>query len=207
MLFRSKVFDKHIGAEPVEQAAMLRAQQLVRTSCCRGEVAQGTGSDLGGGRTRGVLRAEKSTVAVVIVGTGVEQGGILRTDRQQESLLQRVKADEVAQDVAANRKEKRVSAAFEALEEICAAETDEPLAGAGEVFHYLGFVRRRRLIGSRLQIVGETVARQMQQADSIHHAVRVEPCVLVVRILFADAEGECLRLALGEVESVAAFKD
>ena len=100
-----------------------------------------------------------------------------------------------------------MAAAFEALEKIGAAEADKALAGAREVGHHFGFLLRGRHIERGLEIVGEAVAWQVQHANGVHDLVGIEPGVLVVRVLVADAEGEGLRLALGEVEPAAAFQN
>ena len=47
----------------------------------------------------------------------------------------------------------------------------------------------------------------MQHADGVHDLVGIEPGVLVVRVFVANAEREGLGLALGEMESAAAFEN
>ena len=94
---------------------------------------------VGGG---GFVRAEQGAVAVVILGAGVEQRGILGADGQRQAILQRVEEDVIAQDVATHREQERMAAAFEPLEKIGAAEADEPFAGAGKVVHHFGFFLR-----------------------------------------------------------------
>ena len=91
--------------------------------------------------------------------------------------------DIIAHDVATHREQERVTATFQPLEQIGAAEADETLAGTGEVCHHLGLFLGGRLVRRRLEVVGEAVARQMQYADGIHNLVRVEPCVLVIRVV------------------------
>src|SRR5687768_2140485 len=116
-----KVINKHVVAEPIEQPPVLGVQQFVAGGANRGEVGEGTGGDLGGLCRRGIVCPKQCAVAVVVIGPGVEQRGVLRADRQGQTLLQRVKVDEVAQDVAADGKQERVATAFKTLEEIRSA--------------------------------------------------------------------------------------
>lgn len=77
-----------------------------------------------------------------------------------------MKENEVSQDVPAYRQQEGLAAAFEPFEEVRSAEADQALAGTGKVGHHLGFILRRRNIQGRLQIVGQPVAREMEQAVS-----------------------------------------
>ena len=129
----SKVFDKNVGAQPIKIAGVLGAERLVARCSGFGKIGQDL-AVISVGSCRGLVRAKEGAVAVVVVGAGVEQRGVLRADGQRQAILQRVQKDVVAQDVAAHGEQERVAAAFEPLEKIGAAEADETLAGAGEVF-------------------------------------------------------------------------
>ena len=72
-------------------------------------------------------------VDVLVVVRGVEQAGILRADRQRQAVLDRMQEDVVAQDMALDRLQERLAAAFQPLEQVGAAEAHEPLAGARQV--------------------------------------------------------------------------
>ena len=160
-----------------------------------------------GCRRRRLVRAEEGAVAVVVLGAGVEQGGVLGADGERQAVLQRVEIDVIAQNVATHREQEGVAAAFEPLEQVGAAEADEALAGAGEVRHHLGLFLGGRGVGRGLEVIGEAVARQVKQADGVHYLVGIEPGVLVVRVALANAKGEGLGLALGKVETAAALED
>jgi len=111
-----KVFDKDVGAQPVEIASVLSAKRLV--ACCPslGKISQGIGGDFSGSCSHGLVHAKQSAVTVVIIGAGVEQSGVLRANRQRQTILQRVQKYIIAQDVATDGKEERMTATFQPLE-------------------------------------------------------------------------------------------
>ena len=143
----------------------------------------------------------------MILGAGIEQRLILGADGQRQIILQRVKENKIAQDVATHRKQERMAAAFKALEKIRPAEADEPFAGAGQIVHDFGLLLRRRHVERWFEIIGEAVAWQIQHPDGIHYFIRIQFCVLVVRVVIANTKRERLGLALGKMETVSAFKN
>lgn len=169
---------------------------LLSFSCCHSRL-----------RSACVLDAEERTVAVVVFVACVEQRRVLRADGQRQVVFERVKEDKVAENVPADREQKGMAAALETLEEVRAAETDEPLARARKVLHHLGFIGGWRLVRSGFEIIRQAVTRQVKQANRVHDFVGIEPGVLIVRVFVADVERERLGLALGEMETAAAFEN
>jgi hypothetical protein len=115
--------------------------------------------------------------------------------------------DIIAQNVAAHGEQERMTAAFQPLEQIGPAEADETLAGPGKVVHHFGFALRWRKIKRRFEVVCESVTRQVQNTDGVHHPVRIEPRVLIVRVVVTNPKCKGFRLAFGEMKTTPAFKD
>ena len=139
----SQVFDKNVGAQPIKIAGVLGSERLVARCSRLGKIGQRLSSNFGWLCCSGLIRAEQRAVTVVIVVASIEQGGVLRAYGQRQAFLQGVEVDIIAQDVATHRKQERMTAAFQSLKQISAAEPDETLAGAREIVHYFGFFLRR----------------------------------------------------------------
>ena len=199
--------DKDIGAQPAKIAGMLGVECLVARCPGFGEIGQGCGGDFGGAGGCSFVRAKQGALAIVILGAGIEQGGVLRADGQRKAVFQRVETDVVAENVAAHREQERMAAAFEALEQIGATEADEAFAGAGKVGHHLGLFRGGRRVGRRLEVVGQAVTRQVQHAHGIHHLVGVESGVWVVWVAVTNPERKGFWLAFWKMKTAAALKD
>ena len=101
----SEVFDKDVGAQPIKITGVVAAERLVANCSGFGKIRQGIGRDLGWLCCGRFVRTEEGAVAVVILGAGIEQRGILRADGQRQAVLQRVQKDIISQDVAAHGKE------------------------------------------------------------------------------------------------------
>ena len=197
-----KVFDEDIRAQPIE---IVRGARALSKCVAAAPALAKSASDLAvispWARLRLVVIVEhrtRSAVAVVVIVAGVEKSGVLGADGQRQAVFQRVKVNKIAQDVAADGEQERVAAAFEPLEKIRAAEADEALAGAGEILHHFGFVGSGRHVERGLEVIGEAVARQVQHADGVHDLVGIEPGVLVVRVVVADAKVSVFGWRLGK---------
>ena len=114
-----------------------------------------------------------------------------------------MKVDEVAENVPLDGQNERLSAAFQPLEQVGAAESHQPLAGSRKVGNDLTLGCRGRVVRSFADVVAQPVARQVQVVDRIHDGGRVEPSVLVARVIIVDLELDGLGHSRGEVRAGA----
>jgi len=144
---------------------------------------------------------------IAVTGLRFKEGRILGANRQRELVFDRMKIDEITKDVATDRQQERVAAAFKAFEEIRAAEPDETFAGTGKVLHDRGFAIRRRSIQGRLDIVCKAVARKVEHPDRVDDRSGIELGILIIGIVVPDPEVERLGFTLGEMEPYATFQN
>jgi len=112
------------------------------------------------------IDGRRGRVAIGIIVARVEQRGVLRADGQRLTGLDSMEVDEIADDVALDGLPESGAAALGPLEKVRSTEADEALAGAGEVAENLGFALCGRLVERGVDVVRQTVARQVQEADS-----------------------------------------
>ena len=104
-------------------------------------------------RTLGLIR--------VLVGeSGVQHFGVLRAKGQGQTVSDGVEEDIVAEHMALNRLEEGQTATFQAFEQICAAESDEPLARPRQVIDLPLLLLARRSLRLFQQVVAEAVVRR-----------------------------------------------
>lgn len=144
---------------------------------------------------------------IAITGLRIKQGRILRADRERKIRLDRMKVDEITQDVSTNRQKKRVSATFKTFEEIRATETDQPFSGTRKVLHDLSLAIRGRNIQGRFDIVRKSIAWEIEQSDSIDNRLGVEFGILVIRIVVPDPEVERLGFTARKMEPYIPFQN
>ena len=170
-----KLLDEQVRTEPVEKPRVLPLEKLVAHRRIGSEGGKRVGVSIGSGGRPALLVLEQPpcrlSVVVGVVPTCVEQRGVLGTHGQWQAVLQRVEADEVAQDVPPNGEQKGVAAAFEAFEQVRTTEADEALARTGQVVHHVRLFRGRRVVGRGLEIVGQAVARKMEQPDGVNDGI------------------------------------
>ena len=136
----SQSLNERIGREqrrcqPIEALFQCRRVFAVNQGGALAEIlfgAQGVGFDLG------VLRfADERLVAgggAVIIGIArVENFGVLRADWNGEAVFKGMEEDVIPKNVAFHGEKEGVSAAFEPLKQIGAAEAHQAAAGAGQV--------------------------------------------------------------------------
>ena len=148
-----------------------------------------------------VLAGEQS--AVVVAEAGVESRGVLRPDGNGLVVLQRMEEDEVAQDVPLDGQQEGLPAAFQPLEEIRAAEAHQPLAGAGKIGDDKLLGGGQRLGGLFVDVVPQSVARQLEVVDGVDDRVGIEKRVLVAGVAVVDLEPNRFRRPPGEIRSGA----
>ena len=110
-------------------------------------------------------------------------------------------------DVERALREQKAGPALRETMRVWQAQPDETFASAGQIPHHVGLFGGRRCVRGGFEVVGETVAREMEQSDGVDDTIRIEPCVLVVGIVVANAEGERFGSALGKMERTAVFED
>ena len=76
---------------------------------------------------------KRSYIGILIVETCIEHCAVLRAERQERAVLNRVKVNVVPQNVPFDRLKERLSATLKPLEKVGSAETDESLSTAGEI--------------------------------------------------------------------------
>ena len=126
--------DEEIRAQPFEAGLELRGIQLVNFGGALSKFGFGAQPALRERRADfsvSVLFIEKKNILYIIIAeTCVEKLRFLCADRQRQSFRDRVQKDVVAQNVTLDRELKRVSAAFEPLEEVDPAKAHQSLSGA-----------------------------------------------------------------------------
>ena len=91
----------------------------------------------------------------------------------------RMQVDEVPQDVPLDGLNEGLATALQPLEEICAAEAHQPLAGARQVEDDSRLGGRRRVVWAFFQIVAKAIAGKSKPVDGVDDGCGVQERVLV----------------------------
>ena len=142
-------------------------------------------------------------IHVCIVVAGVQQPGVLCAYGQRQALVDGVEEDVVAQGVARDGLLKHLATAFEALEEVGAAEAHQAFTGPRQVLNDLVFGLGARALWRRGDVVAQTVARQIQGVDGRDDVGGVEAAVLIVGVVLVRRERHGSGDAVGEVRPAA----
>ena len=107
---------------------MLGFEHRVSYGCRLGEVCQGFCGDFCGSFGFFFCSKERA-VAVVVIGSGIEERGLLSANRHGQPFVECVEVDEIAKNMAADGEKERVPAAFETFEKVGAAKSDQSFPG------------------------------------------------------------------------------
>ena len=99
-------------------------------------------------------------IAVFIVCEGVQQSDVLRADGQRQTILNGMEVYEVAENMALQRQNENVAAAFEPFEKVGAAKTFQASARPRQIGQRPGLLRSRRFMGRGSLVIAQTIARQ-----------------------------------------------
>ena len=112
----------------------------------------------------------------------------------------------IAQYVAFDGLDECLATAFEAFEEVGAAESHEALTRARKIVSYVGFCLAGFWIGFWSEIITQTVTREIQSIDSRYYLRGIEGGILVFGIIVINRKFYSPGLASGKVGAVSIRK-
>ena len=127
-------------------------------------------------------------VGILVERMRVQEARVRGPDGKRLIILDGVKKNEVAENVSLYRQQERMTAAFQAFEQVSPAESLKPFAGAGQVAQNPFLGACSRLCRRRHDVVAQAVTREFEAAYGTHHVLREK-----LRILVVDIEPNRLR--------------